>query len=225
MTSEFGLLSAFLIGVAGSVHCVGMCGGIVGAFTMLLPKEKSHWPFMVAYNSGRILSYALAGGITGYLGAVLSHKVSFGLNILQLISGLFLLLLGLYLGNWWRVLSHLESLGSHVWKRISPMSKRFLPMKSALQAFPYGVIWGWLPCGLVYSTLTWSMASGSAINGALTMFAFGLGTLPALFALGGSTASIKTLLSRDKIRQSIAFILIIYALILLVQGVDNVIHQ
>ena len=225
MTSDFGLISAFLIGVAGSVHCVGMCGGIVSAFTFLLPKDKSHWPFTVAYNAGRILSYGIAGALTGYLGNLFSHQVNDGITLLSILSGLFLLLLGLYLGNWWRVLTHLEKAGGNLWRFISPLGKKFLPLTHPAQAFPYGMIWGWLPCGLVYSTLTWSLASGSATSGFLTMTAFGLGTLPALFALGGSANSVKTMLSKSWVRQLIALTLIGYALILLVQGVTNVLSM
>ena len=223
--SDFGLFSAFLIGIAGSVHCVGMCGGIVGTFTMMLPKQQSHWPFTIAYNSGRIFSYGVAGALTGLLGGIFTNQIENGLNILSFVSGLFLLLLGLYIGNWWRILTHLERLGGRLWKHISPLGKRFLPLRSPIQALPFGMVWGWLPCGLVYSTLTWSLASGSPLHGFLIMIAFGMGTLPALFALGSSAASVKNLIQQPWFRQLIAIILIIYALILLFQGVNNVLSQ
>lgn len=220
--SEFSLLSAFLIGVAGSVHCVGMCGGIVGAFSFILPKEQSPVPYMLAYNFGRVLSYTIAGMITGTLGAIFSHQVSGGLRILNLLSAIFLLLLALYIGGWWKVLTKLEVLGSILWKRVSPLSKKLLPFQSPVQAIPYGIIWGWLPCGLVYSTLTWSLASGSALQGALVMLSFGIGTLPALLTLGATSNQLRPLLAKPQIRTIIATLLFIFAVLLIFRHSVNI---
>lgn len=215
--SDFSLISAFLIGIAGSVHCVGMCGGIVSAFSFILPKQQSALPYMIFYNMGRISSYTIAGAITGYLGSILTIQLDTPLSILTLVSSLLLLLMGLYIGGWWQILTVVEKAGSVVWKRISPYSKLFLPFKSPLQAFPYGFIWGWLPCGLVYSTLSWSLASGSTTTGAAVMFAFGLGTLPALLSLGATMGSIKSLLSHPVFRKSVALLLIAYSLLLIIK--------
>lgn len=219
MNPDISLISAFLIGIAGSVHCVGMCGGIVSAFSFILPKHQSALPYMLFYNIGRISSYTIAGAITGYLGSILTINLNTPLSILTLLSSILLLLMGLYIGGWWQILTVIEKAGSVIWKRISPYSKRFLPFKSPLQAFPYGFIWGWLPCGLVYSTLSWSLASGSAFMGAAVMFAFGLGTLPALLSLGATTGSIKSLLSHSVFRKSVALLLIAYSLLLIINAV------
>jgi sulfite exporter TauE/SafE len=126
--------------------------------------------------------------------------------------------MGLYLGNWWRGLTHLERLGHSLWKHIQPLSKRFIPFKHPGHAIPYGMLWGWLPCGLVYSALTWSLASGGAIQGSTIMFFFGLGTLPALISLGSSQNVLKKILSNYHLKQVIALTLIVFALILIYQS-------
>lgn len=223
MTTEISLLSAFLIGVAGSVHCIGMCGGIVTALGFSAPKGANQSPYYIAYHSGRIISYSVAGALTGGLGQLFSHQLQAGLNILQIISGVFLLLLAFYIGNWWRGLMVIESVGQKIWRHIAPFSKKLLPLKHPAYALPYGLIWGWLPCGLVYSTLSWSLASGSAFSGALVMLAFGLGTLPALVALTKSGLFIQNVLKSPHIKQVIALILMFFALYTLSGPLQNIV--
>lgn len=223
MIQEISLFSAFLIGIAGSLHCVGMCGGVVSALSFSIPQQTSATSYHIAYHSGRILSYSIAGAVTGALGQLFSHQMQQGINILQLISGIFILLLGLYIGNWWRVLTSLEQLGKKLWRYIAPVSKRFLPLKSPFYALPYGFIWGWLPCGLVYSTLSWSMASGSATQGALVMAFFGLGTLPALLALSNSNLFIKNLLTNHYIKQLVAVTLMVFGAYILSAALQNIV--
>jgi sulfite exporter TauE/SafE len=216
--TDLSFISAFLIGVAGSVHCVGMCGGIVGALSFAIPKQQSNYLYILSYNIGRILSYALAGAIVGLLGQLVSHNSLTGITVLQLISGLFLVLLASYIGGWWHGLLLVEKMGKHLWKYISPLSKRFVPFKSPLSALPYGMLWGWLPCGLVYSTLTWALASGSAINGGLIMFAFGLGTLPAMFLMALGFKQIQHIVTHVFFKQSIAISLLLYGLFTIIKA-------
>lgn len=217
--ADFQLLSAFLIGVAGSVHCVGMCGGIVSAFGMFTPKDQPKFLYLIAYNLGRISSYTLAGAITAWLGTLISSQLWLGMQWLSLLSGFFLLLLACYIGNWWPVLQQLEKLGSVFFRLIRPLSKTFLPMKSPLYAVPYGFIWGWLPCGLVYSTLSWSLVAGNPMQGGLTMLAFGLGTLPSMLAVGASMQSVKSLMQQTATRQIIALLLCLFGLIILSRAI------
>jgi sulfite exporter TauE/SafE len=219
--TELPWLAAFLVGVGGSVHCVGMCGGIVTAFSYAIPANAPHWPYMWAYNLGRIASYSIAGAITGYLGSIFTSQLSSGLAVLNLLSGLMLLVLALYIGQWWTGLRHLEQLGSFLWRYLRPLSKGLLPFRSPMGALPYGMVWGWLPCGLVYSTLSWSLASGSALKGATTMLFFGLGTLPALLALGSSGTLLRTTLSKSSSRKIVASVLLIFALILIYRAIIN----
>lgn len=191
------LAAALLAGLLGGVHCVGMCGAISGALTMGLPDDVRastvrSMPYLLAYNLGRVLSYVVAGALVGVLGAgVFSlgdlHQTRL---LILLVAALFMLALGLYIGGWWNGLLKLEQLAGQVWKHIEPAGRRLLPVRTIPHAFLLGVVWGWLPCGLVYSLLTWSLASGSAQQGALLMLAFGIGTLPVMLLMGSVAGSI-----------------------------------
>jgi len=184
--SEFSLVAVFIVGLLGGVHCLGMCGSIVGMFTAQLPQGGVRWPFHLAYSSGRIASYAIAGALVGAIGQaglLLRDEVPVQ-HLLFALSSLMLVMLGLYLAGLWGAVRHLEKLGGGLWRRLQPYTKKLLPVNTVPRALGLGVLWGWLPCGLVYSVLVTSLASGSAPQGALIMAAFGLGTLPNLLAIG-----------------------------------------
>lgn len=191
MPNEIGFLSAFLVGLLGGVHCAGMCGGIVGALTLGLPEPfrlspQKMLPFQIAYNSGRLISYVVAGALMGGIGVLAANLAAVNdfQRVLQGIAALFMLALGLYLAGWWQGLTHIERLGGHLWKRIEPLSRNLMPVRTPMQAFWLGTLWGWLPCGLVYSVLVWCIAAGSALQGGGLMLAFGLGTVPTLLTMG-----------------------------------------
>ncbi|MFT5900221.1 MAG: sulfite exporter TauE/SafE [Glaciecola sp.] len=211
---ELNYFGAFLIGIAGGVHCIGMCGGIASAFSFAIPKGQSQLPYIFSYNLGRILSYTIAGAITGFIGGIATVNIAAGLPILQSISIIFLVLLALYIGDWYKGLSLLERLGGILWRRISPISKRLIPFKNPLYTMVYGMIWGWLPCGLVYSVLTWSLASESALQGGLVMFSFGLGTLPILLATSLGASFLVPIFQHKATRKFISFLLLVFALVL-----------
>jgi len=217
--TDFNLLSAFLIGLAGGVHCIGMCGGIVVALRMATPSHRSPLPFTLMYNVGRIVSYSIAGALTGALGTILNRTLPNASTILTIFSGVMLIMLALYLGNWYKGLNALESLGQGIFKRIQPLSKRFIPFSTPLHALPYGFIWGWLPCGLVYSTLTWSLSSSSALDGALIMLFFGLGTLPTLIAASFSVDYLVRGFQHPITRQLIASAILMYAILLIYRAI------
>jgi len=188
MLMESGYLSAFLVGLLGGVHCVGMCGGIVAALSLGLPEQtgRKSWPLLLGYNVGRLSSYTLAGALMGGVGLLtvqLSdlHQVQL---VLQLLAALMMIALGLYLAGWWFGLSRLERLGGKVWSLLEPLGRGLLPVKTPLRALLLGSLWGWLPCGLVYSVLIWALAAGDPQTGALLLLSFGLGTLPNLLAMG-----------------------------------------
>lgn len=208
MTTDW--LAAFLIGIAGSVHCVAMCGGVTAGLSLATPKNASPLLYVLSYNIGRIVSYGMAGAITGYLSQILSHQLQAGMAWLNLISGVFLLLLAAYIGNWWNGLGTLERKGQKLWRYLSPLSKRFIPFRSPIAAIPYGMIWGWLPCGLVYSSLTWSLASESATQGALIMIFFGLGTLPSMVLSALSAQSLIVMLRKPQTKQIMAIFLCLF---------------
>lgn len=181
-------LAAFLVGLLGGVHCVGMCGGIVGTLTLGLPvgvrsQAPRLLPYQLAYNLGRISGYGVAGALLGGLGQAAFQALPLQRG-LYLIAALFMLLLGLYLAGWWPGFARLEALGTGLWRRVEPLGRRLLPIQSLGQAVGVGFVWAWIPCGLVYSVLLWALAAGSAVQGALLMLAFGLGTLPTLLGMG-----------------------------------------
>jgi hypothetical protein len=170
---------------------------------------------LLAYNLGRISSYSLAGAVFGGVGAAAVASLG-GLKAaegsLSVLAGLFMVMLGLYLAGWWRALARLEQAGGVVWRRLEPLGRRLLPARSPHQAWWLGMVWGWLPCGLVYSVLVWALAAGSAGGGALLMASFGLGTLPALLALGAIAARLTGVLQRTGVRQAAGALVVVFGL-------------
>ncbi len=218
-------LSAFVVGLLGGAHCAGMCGGIVGALTFGLPEKiRNHFtstlPYQLGYNLGRITSYVGAGAIMGGLGMLLAEVVPIYpvQQALLVIAALFMILLGLYLGGWWMGLARIERLGGRLWTRIEPFARRLLPVRSPGQAWMLGLVWGWIPCGLVYSMLVWTVSAGSVLKGAGLMLAFGVGTLPNLFAMGMVAGSLAHW-SRDiRVRRLAGVLVIAFGVYALVQA-------
>lgn len=203
---ETGYLAVFLIGLLGGTHCVGMCGGIVSALTVntvRMPGEsRREWPLHLAYNIGRIASYTLAGaamGAIGTVGMLFNDILPIQLG-LYVAANLMLIALGLYLTGFTRALSGVEQLGHRLWARIQPLTRRFLPARTAAQALPLGLLWGFLPCGLVYSVLATALVTGAAERGAMLMLAFGLGTLPNLLLAGLLLKRLKDLVRNRAVR-------------------------
>ena len=180
---ESSYLALFLIGLLGGTHCIGMCGGIVGALSM---GSGSRPLLHLAYNFGRIVSYGAAGAIAGAVGgAGLALSGQLPLRIaLFVAANLMLIALGLYLTGFTRLLAPIERVGHVLWRRIQPATRRFLPARSVKQALPLGMLWGFIPCGLTYSILATALVTGSGARGAGLMLAFGLGTLPNLLLVG-----------------------------------------
>lgn len=184
---ETGYIAVFLIGLLGGTHCVGMCGGIVSALTVQIPGQvKRQWHIHLAYNLGRITTYACLGalfGTIGTLGLLFEDFLPIQMG-LYIMANLMLVALGLYLTGFTRLLAPLERAGQSLWRRVQPLTRRFLPVRGMRQAIPLGLLWGFLPCGLVYSVLATALVTGSAEGGASLMLAFGLGTLPNLMLAG-----------------------------------------
>ena len=187
---DSGFLAVFLIGLLGGVHCAGMCGGIVSALSLQTPgataRSAPAWSIHLAYNLGRISSYAVAGaliGALGSLGLLLNNWLPVQMS-LYVVANLMMVALGLYLTGLTRTLAFTERAGQWLWQRVQPATRRFLPVRGVAQAFPLGMLWGWLPCGMVYSVLAMTLLAGSAPRGAAIMLAFGLGTLPNLLLAG-----------------------------------------
>lgn len=215
------LLPVLIAGLAGSVHCAGMCGGIVSAFSAGAPsagrmtgrvipiapmgrataaaEQAGH---VLAYNAGRIASYMLAGAIAGGLAGGIASlaRVASAQTVAYWMANLMLAAMGLYLMDAWRGLARVEAVGGVLWRRVQPLVKPLVPMDTPLKALALGGLWGWVPCGMVYSVLLTAMLAGSALDGALVMGAFGLGTLPMLLAMGMVGARLRQYLQRRAVR-------------------------
>jgi len=234
------LFSAFIIGLLGSGHCLVMCGGITTMLTSAINQPKSsnsslgdiaikevganeisqsscspkvnQLSLILFYHVGRIASYCIIGAIVGFTGSIAARNIGMPIAGLRLFAAIFLILLGLYIGQWLLWLNRIEALGKGLWGYLSPLSKHVIPVNNAKKSFGLGVLWGWLPCGLVYSTLTWALASGSSLTGAAIMLFFGLGTLPALLTISFGISSIKNLLVKPAFRKIMAISLVCYGI-------------
>lgn len=176
--------AAFVAGLMGGLHCAGMCGGLIGAVG-LTPQGGTRWRIALAYNVGRMASYAMAGALAGGLGqaglAVRGGPVA--QTVAGMVAGAALLLLALYVAGFPSVVRQLEAAGAVLWRRIQPATRYVLPVTNARRAAGLGLLWGWLPCGMVYVLLLSALATANAASGALVMAAFGAGTLPNVLGL------------------------------------------
>ncbi|KPW62012.1 putative membrane copper tolerance protein [Pseudomonas cannabina] len=206
------LFSALILGLLGGGHCLGMCGGLMGALTLAIPQEQRSRRFrlLLAYNLGRICSYTLAGVLSGLAGwAVAQSPLATGLRVA---AALLLIVMGLYLAGWWSGLTHIERLGRGLWRYLQPLARRLMPVSSLPRALLLGALWGWLPCGLVYSALLWAASQANPVHSALLMLAFGLGTWPVLLATGLAAERTTALLRKRGIRMARGLLVIVFGL-------------
>ena len=216
---EITFISAFFVGLFSTLHCVGMCGGIIGALTFSLPEKirNNRWrliPYVSAYNFGRISSYTVAGALAGGFGdQLVSLAPRNGHLALQLFASALMVGIGLYLAGWFPAFAKIEHLGKPIWKKLEPISQKLIPVKSPSHAFLFGAVWGWLPCGLIYTALIWSSTASSAKDGALLMLAFGAGTLPTVMIAGILTGWFVRLSRSTYIRPIVGLSVIVMALV------------
>lgn len=218
------LVSAFMMGLMGAGHCAGMCGGIAGALSMgaenIERRGLRMLPIVSAYNVGRLSSYVIAGSLFGWIGSLGWSIVTPDQAVVfsRYVGAAFMIALGLYLLDWWRGLTYLEVAGSRIWRRIEPLGRGLLPVRQPHQAMLLGMLWGWLPCGMVYTGLSWALVSGSAQDGASIMLAFGAGTLPMLMALGISGSWLTRWVQNRLVRQVSGLLILALAGYLLAAG-------
>jgi sulfite exporter TauE/SafE len=205
------LAAAFLLGFAGGVHCVVMCGGIVAALHLRVPRTFGR---QLAYSAGRIASYTMAGAVAGAIGgAGILYGGALPVRITLLaLANLLIVLLGLHLAGIGRFLLLLERVGGRLWRRLGRFGLRLAPAGTLPGAFAVGLLWGWIPCGLVYAVLGTALLSGSAGGGALVMAAFGIGTLPNLLAAGFAAERLGRIARRPGLRRAAGITVIVIGL-------------
>jgi sulfite exporter TauE/SafE len=228
MPIELEFSAAFLVGMLGSSHCIGMCGGIISALGVGIDnghskKSSSRFGFHLSYNAGRIFSYLLIGLVAGFIGSAMA--IMGNPFIARILAAVFMISLGLYLANWWRGLALLERWGYRIWRYIQPLSKRLLPVHNYRQAFMLGMLWGWLPCGLVYAVLVWALTTGNPVEAAILMTGFGLGTLPALLLVGKFSQDFAIRFRSSKFRATAGVIIMVFGFVALFMAIENRHHH
>lgn len=209
MIEPLSLITALLLGLMGASHCLVMCGGIAAAASSSSP-GKINYSFLLLFNLGRILSYTSAGLIVSLLGLWLADSHQIAQQVLRSISGVLLILMGFYVARWWMVLTRLETVGQFLWRYLQPFTRKLIPIQTRPQALALGLLWGWLPCGLIYSTLAWVAANAQPGMGALTMFCFGLGTLPGILAAGIFARQLNAYIQHNHFRKLAGLLLMLY---------------
>ncbi len=208
MSDAASLVSMLMIGLLGAGHCLGMCGGISAALGMAVDGKRK-LAVLLGYNLGRIFSYSLAGLLVGLLGYWGAEYLAAG-PLLRITAATLLVLMGLYVADWWRLLTWLERAGALLWRRVQPLASRFLPVTTVSNALLAGMIWGWLPCGLVYSALAYAATAEEPLQGAAMMLSFGLGTAPAVLMGGVFSEALRRQLQRRSLKRLMGVALIMF---------------
>ncbi|MFW5447830.1 MAG: sulfite exporter TauE/SafE family protein [Methylophagaceae bacterium] len=208
-------VTAFLLGLFSTVHCIAMCGSVIGALTLSLPSEvrenqSKMFPYVLNYNLGRLLSYGIAGAIVGLLSSPLATFD--GHAVLRYISIAVMIAMGLYLAGWFPKFAYMERMGAPIWRWLQPIGQKLLPVRKLSQAFYLGIVWGWLPCGLVYAALAVAATAGEPVKASLVMLAFGAGTLPAVMGAGLFTGFLSAMAGIKHLRKIAGMLIIAMAL-------------
>jgi sulfite exporter TauE/SafE len=217
------LSAAFLAGLVGSAHCLGMCAGISGLFAVNaeVASMRRSVPTAFVYNAGRVITYAVLGMIVAAFGSVIvkaSPNLAVGVRVL---SGIIIILVGLKVAFDLRFLNTIERMGGNLWARIAPVATKLVPVTSLPKALGLGLVWGWLPCGLVYSVLIIAATSASPIGGAATMVAFGLGTMPAMVLTGLGAARLSTVMQRRGTRIGLGMLVVAMGILTIAMPVSK----
>ena len=210
---------AFFIGLFSSLHCVSMCGSIIGTLSLSLKpeirtKKSTMTAFIFSYNFGRIFSYMLAGLIIALIESLLTLPLGAEHEhwLLHFFSALIIAGAGFYIAGWFPKFAYIEKTGSYFWKTIEPYGRKLIPVATLKQAFLFGMVWGWIPCGLVYTALALAATSGDIITSVLTMLTFGLGTLPAVVGTGLVSTFISRLSNLLIAKQIVGILLVLVAI-------------
>lgn len=214
--------AAFLTGLLGSAHCLGMCAGISGLFAVNanVATLRQQLPMAIAYNLGRILTYMLLGIVVASFGGALVESKPMLARPILMITGVVIILIGLQVAFNWRLLSPIEKMGGLLWQKISPIAKHLVPVTSLPRALGLGLLWGWLPCGLVYSVLLIAATSSTPVGGAATMAAFGIGTMPAMVMTGVGAAKLSAITRRRGTRLGLGLLIVALGLLTILMPIS-----
>ncbi|MFW2176215.1 MULTISPECIES: sulfite exporter TauE/SafE family protein [unclassified Moraxella] len=207
------LLASFGMGFFGSPHCLGMCGGIVTAFGLSMQgvSEGKKNALILTYHLGRLLSYATLGLVAGFIGTTVLQPFMVGNRLPAILLGSVLMLIGLSMLGF-KALNSLEKLGMSLWQKMSPIRQKVFPINSFPKALMAGLLWGFLPCGLVYGALLMAVVGHDVATGAVLMFVFGLGTLPMLIATQKTIGVIQQRITKFRLRQVNGILMILSGL-------------
>jgi uncharacterized protein len=207
------LLAALTSGLLGGLHCMAMCGGIATGFSAASP--GGGWPAAIQLNLGRVGGYALAGAIVGLVGHGLLGVLRdpwIGI-VLRALVGAALVMVALRLFGLRGLPGFLARPGNRAWALLRPLHRRVLPADTAPRRLAAGMLWGWLPCGLSFSLLTVAWMQADPRNSALTMLAFGLGTLPVMLPLTWSGQRVGRWLQRPGLRVAAGSLVLVLGLL------------
>lgn len=212
MISE-SLISAFIIGLAGSVHCLGMCGGIVTLAGISTSESRKTRQSLLAlfFNAGRLTTYALFGLAAGLTGKALFSTQGGhggGLSVAQIISGVLLILIGIYVTRVWNSFAWIEKAGFRLYRLVQPLTTRLIPVRSYPKAWLLGMTWGLMPCGMLYAAIAMAAVQSGAIQGLTYMLLFGLGTLPAMLSMTFFGTTINQFTRKPAVRIFLGLLLI-----------------
>lgn len=211
---------ALTMGLFSSLHCAGMCGSIIGSLTLSLQPEIRNNKYVLSsyvfnYNLGRICSYTIMGTFAGVAGTFLAFASTeeYGHRALQVLSSIFMAGAGLHIAGWFPSFIYIEKVGAKLWKQIEPFGCKLIPVSNRVQAYLFGMIWGWLPCSLVYAALAIAATSSNVWQSGMTMLAFGLGTLPSVMGMGIMTGVLTKLSRMQRFKKMTGLLLVFVAII------------
>lgn len=208
--------AAMLTGLMGGVHCAAMCGGIATGFSAMSPQAS--WRRALEPNFGRVLGYTLAGALAGgvgygIVGFARTDWITLGSRMLV---GVVLVVAALRLLDRRGRLTFLPRPGAvPLWQWLRPLQRRLLPANTTGKRISLGMLWGWMPCGLSTTLLAAAWLQADVRNGALTMAAFGLGTLPLMLPLTWSGARLGQHLQRGHWRAGVGSVVLAAGLLTL----------
>lgn len=205
------IIAALILGATGSVHCLTMCGSMSVALGFSIPKSKPFWLYALFVSIGRVFGYACIGFVVNLLSQSIISLTEGGIFYLSILSGILMVLVALHIANISNYVTQLEKLGSGVNRLLAPIKSKVLPIDSTLKCLAYGLLWGFLPCGLVYTALTLAFVSPTPVHAFFTMLCFGLATLPALVGMTVFSKQLTRFFSQSWLRLTLASVIFIAA--------------